>query len=197
MVVFTAGRPDKGQYRRFKIREEHVEANDFAMMSEVLSRRFAQKRIADKRFANLPDLIIVDGGKPQLTAAMSELARSELGDISLAGLAKRDEELFVPWSLDKPVVLPSGSAGLYLVKRIRDEAHRFAITFHREIRGKAATKSALDDIVGLGEKRKKTLLAKFGTVSKIREASVEELATTPGIPKSVAQAVYAAFNKVG
>lgn len=120
-------------------------------MSEVLARRYAPERMADERFGARPDLLILDGGKPQLTAAMEQLG--ELGlNIPMAGLAKSDEELFVPWD-DMPVVLPSGSASLYLVKRVRDEAHRFAITFHRELRGKAMTVSILDEVPGVGEKR--------------------------------------------
>ena len=144
MVVFTNGKPDKSQYRRFKIRAELDEANDFVSMSEVLGRRYAPDRMADERFGSRPDLLVVDGGKPQLTAAMRQLA--ELGlDIPVCGLAKADEEVFVPWD-DTPIVLPSGSASLYLIKQVRDESHRFAITFHRELRGKAMTTSILDEV---------------------------------------------------
>ncbi|MDR3052278.1 MAG: excinuclease ABC subunit UvrC [Coriobacteriales bacterium] len=190
MVVFTAGGPDKAQYRRFKVRLDTGEANDFAMMSEVLGRRYAPERMADERFGKRPDLLIVDGGKPQLTAALDQLAALGL-DIPVAGLAKQDEELFVPWQEREPVVLPSGSAALYLVKQIRDEAHRFAITYHRELRGKAMTASALDDVVGLGAKRKKLLLRAFGSLKHIRAASVDELAAIKGIPRAVAEEVCA------
>ncbi|NTU88362.1 MAG: excinuclease ABC subunit UvrC [Actinobacteria bacterium] len=193
MVVFSGGRKDTSAYRRFKVRMESEEANDFAMMSEVLARRYAPQRMADERFGSRPDLIIVDGGKPQLTAAMNQL--KELGlDIPVAGLAKRDEELFVPWS-DEPVVLPSGSPSLYLVKQVRDEAHRFAITFHREVRGKAMTVSILDDVEGLGPKRKKTLLREFGSFKKLKEASLEEIAALPGIPRKVAEEVRAVLDQ--
>ena len=188
MVVFTAGKPDKSQYRRFKIRAELDEANDFVSMSEVLARRYSPERMADERFGARPDLLILDGGKPQLTAAMEQLG--ELGlDIPMAGLAKSDEELFVPWD-EMPVVLPSGSASLYLVKRVRDEAHRFAITFHRELRDKAMTVSVLDEVPGVGEKRKRALRRAFGSMKRLREASEEEIAAVKGIPADVAHEVY-------
>ncbi len=190
MVVFTGGKPDKSQYRRFKIRKEYGEANDFAMMSEVLRRRYAPERMEDERFGSRPDLLILDGGKPQLTAAINEL--SELGlDIPMAGLAKKDEELYVPWDDTGPVVLPSGSPSLYLVKHVRDEAHRFAITFHRELRDKGMVASILDDVPGLGPKRRKLLLKHFGSVKRMREASLEDIEAVPGIPKQVAEDLYA------
>ncbi len=188
MVVFTNGRPDKGQYRRFKVRAELDEANDFLSMSEVLGRRYAPERMADERFGSRPDLLVVDGGKPQLTAAMRQL--EELGlDIPVCGLAKSDEEIFVPWD-DTPVVLPSGSASLYLIKRVRDESHRFAITFHRELRDKAMTVSILDEIEGVGPTRKKALKRAFGSMKRLREASLEEIRAVPGIPDKVAEEVF-------
>ena len=188
MVVFTAGQPDKSQYRRFKIRAELDEANDFVSMTEVLARRYGPERMADERFGSRPDLLILDGGKPQLTAAIKQLG--ELGlDIPMAGLAKSDEELFVPWD-DMPVVLPSGSASLYLVKRVRDEAHRFAITFHRELRDKAMTVSILDEIPGVGEKRKRALRRAFGSMKRLREASEEGIAAVSGIPADVAHEIW-------
>lgn len=190
MVVFTNGKPDKSQYRRFKIRKEYGEANDFAMMSEVLRRRYAPERMADERFGSRPDLLILDGGKPQLTAAINELSERGL-DIPMAGLAKKDEELYVPWDDTGPVVLPSGSPSLYLVKHVRDEAHRFAITFHRELRDKGMVASILDDVPGLGPKRRKQLLKHFGSVKRMREASLEEIEAVPGIPKQVAEDLYA------
>ena len=188
MVVFTAGKPDKSQYRRFKIKTPLVEANDVVSMAEVMERRYGPERMADERFGKKPDLLILDGGKPQLNAARKQLA--ELGvDIPMAGLAKSDEELFVVWD-ESPVVLPSGSASLYLVKQVRDEAHRFAITFHRELRGKAMTVSILDEIEGVGPTRKKALKKAFGSMKKLRAASVEDIVAVPGIPRSVAQDVY-------
>lgn len=192
MVVFTNGRPDSSQYRRFKIHAALDEANDFLSMQEVLGRRFAPERLADRRFGSMPGLVILDGGKPQLSAAMQQL--SELGvDVPLAGLAKSDEELFVPWD-NNPVVLPSGSASLYLVKRVRDESHRFAITFHRELRGKAMTASALDDIPGVGAKRKQALMKRFGSFKRLRQASVEDIAATPGIPAALAASIWQALQ---
>ena len=189
MVVFTNGKPDKSQYRRFKVRSVTGEANDFLSMQEVLGRRYAPERMADERFGSRPDLLVVDGGKPQLTAAISQL--EELGlDIPVAGLAKSDEELFVPWSDDGPVVLPSGSPSLYLVKQVRDESHRFAITFHRELRDKAMTVSVLDEVPGVGAKRKKALTKAFGSMKRLRAASVEDIAAVDGIPEDVAQRVY-------
>ncbi len=189
MVVFTNGKADKDQYRRFKIRQDFGEANDFESMREVLGRRYSPERMADERFGSRPDLLIVDGGKPQLTAAVEQLA--ELGlDIPVAGLAKSDEELFVPWADDGPVVLPSGSASLYLVKQVRDESHRFAITFHRELRDKAMTVGILDEVEGVGPKRKKALMKAFGSMKRLRAASLEDIAAVPGVPAEVAQAVW-------
>ena len=188
MVVFTNGKPDKSQYRRFKIRAELDEANDFVSMSEVLGRRYAPERMADERFGSRPDLLVVDGGRPQLTAAIRQL--EELGlDIPVCGLAKADEEVFVPWD-DTPIVLPSGSASLYLIKQVRDESHRFAITFHRELRGKAMTVSILDEVAGVGPTRKKAIMRHFGSMKRLREASAEEIASVKGVPADVARAIY-------
>lgn len=188
MVVFTNGKPDKSQYRRFKIHAELDEANDFVSMSEVLGRRYSPERMADKRFGSRPDLLVVDGGKPQLTAAIQQLA--ELGlDIPVCGLAKSDEEVFVPWD-DTPIVLPSGSASLYLVKQVRDESHRFAITFHRELRDKAMTVSILDEIPGVGPKRKKDLMRRFGSFKKLNTASADDIADVKGISPALAQTIF-------
>jgi excinuclease ABC subunit C len=194
MVVFEAGKPAKSQYRRFKVRMETDEANDFAMMSEVLGRRYAPERMADERFGSRPDLLIVDGGKPQLTAALQQLEELGITDIPAAGLAKADEELFVPWQEGAPVVLPSGSAALYMVKQVRDEAHRFAITFHRELRGKGMTRSLLDDVAGLGPKRRKALHRVFPSLKKLKAASVDDLAAIQGIPQQVAEELFAMLH---
>ncbi|MDO4443604.1 MAG: excinuclease ABC subunit UvrC [Slackia sp.] len=191
MVVFTGGRPDKNQYRRFKIKTPLSEANDFLSMREVLGRRYAPERMTDERFGKKPDLLIVDGGKPQLTAALAQLEELGIDDIPVAGLAKRDEELFVPWQESGPVVLPSGSSSLYLVKHVRDESHRFAISFHRELRGKGMTKSILDDVVGLGPVRKKALLSAMGGFRKLCEASLEDIIAAKAVPQEVAEEVYA------
>lgn len=200
MVVFTNGRPDKNQYRRFKIRTPLDEANDFLSMQEVLGRRYSPERMADERFGSKPDLIILDGGKPQLTAALSMFRQLGIDDIALCGLAKRDEELYVPWQESGPVVLPSGSASLYLVKQIRDEAHRFAITFHRELRGKGMTASILDDVTGLGPVRKKALLKAFTSFRNLKAASLEDIKATKVVPVEVADELYAVlqqYNKNG
>ncbi len=194
MVVFTNGRPDSKGYRRFRVRMRTEEANDVAMMAEVLRRRFAPERMADGRFGIHPGLVIVDGGKPQLGAAAAVLGELGLSDIPVAALAKREEELFVTWT-DEPVVLPSGSPSLFLVKRVRDEAHRFAIEYHRSLRGKAMTASVLDEIEGVGPKRKKALLKHFGSIKRMREASAEEIAAVPGIPRHVAEEIVAVLAR--
>jgi len=194
MVVFTNGKPDKNQYRRFKIRMETDEANDFAMMSEVIARRYAPARMADERFGKKPDLLIVDGGKPQLNAAITQLKELETEGIAVGGLAKRDEELFVEWQ-SEPIILPSGSPSLYLLKQVRDEAHRFAITFHRELRGKASLASVLDDVVGLGPVRKKALMKEFKSFRHLREASLEEIIETKVIPLEVAEDLFAILEQ--
>ncbi len=196
MVVFTDGRPDKSQYRRFKIRAELDEANDFLSMQEVLGRRYSPERMADERFGRKPDLLILDGGKPQLTAAMEQLGAMGV-NIPMAGLAKRDEELFVPWQDSGPVVLPSGSPSLYLVKQVRDESHRFAISFHRELRGKAMTTSILDEVAGIGPVRKRALLKHFGGFRKLREATEEELTSAGVVPEEVARELYAVLRQYG
>ena len=188
MVVFTNGKADKSQYRRFKIRAELDEANDFVSMTEVLGRRYSPERMADERFGSRPDLLVVDGGKPQLTAAINQL--NELGlDIPVCGLAKSDEEVFVPWD-DTPIVLPTGSASLYLIKQVRDESHRFAITFHRELRDKAMTVSILDEIPGVGPKRKKDIMRHFGSFKRIKAASVEDISQVKGVSVNLAETIY-------
>ena len=189
MVVFTNGRPDKSQYRRFKVRTQLDEANDFLSMQEVLGRRYAPERMADERFGSKPDLLILDGGKPQLTAALQQFEQMGI-QIPLAGLAKRDEELFVPWQESGPVVLPSGSSSLYLVKQVRDEAHRFAITFHRQLRNKGMTASILDEIEGVGPKRKKALLRHFKSFKNLRNASLEDIVASRAVPEEVAHEVH-------
>lgn len=196
MVVFTNGAPDKNQYRRFKIRAELDEANDFLSMQEVLRRRYSAERMSDERFGQKPDLLILDGGKPQLTAALSIFDELGIDDIPVVGLAKRDEELFVPWQDSGPVVLPSGSASLYLVKQVRDEAHRFAITFHRELRGKGMTASILDDVVGIGPIRKKALLKYFKSMKNLRSASLEEIKESGVLPNEVSEELYAVLQQL-
>lgn len=196
MVVFTNGSPDKNQYRRFKIRADLDEANDFLSMKEVLRRRYGPNRMNDERFGSKPDLLILDGGKPQLTAALEIFEELGIDDIPVVGLAKRDEELFVPWQESGPIVLPSGSASLYLVKQVRDEAHRFAITFHRELRGKGMTASILNDVVGVGPVRKKALLKHFKSMKNLRAASLEEIENSGILPREVANELYAVLQQM-
>ena len=201
MVVFIDGHPRPSEYRRFKIK--HGDGNnDVESMAEVLRRRFKRAvaaREADgegaaenAKWAELPDLLLIDGGKPQLGAALDVLRDLGLGDVPAAGLAKENEELFVS-DASEPAILPRTSQALYLVQRIRDEAHRFAITFHRQVRQKTSIRSALDEIPGIGPTRKQALIKKFGSVRGIREASVEELSGTPGITRAVAERVKAAL----
>ncbi len=215
MVVFIDGKPANNQYRRFKVKTV-VGADDFATMAEIMRRRFRHAASAtpaersvppiedeaadenrqsaiDNRQSDLwdlPDLVIIDGGKGQLGAAAMAMREMGVHHIPVVGLAKRFEELFVP-DEDEPIVLPRGSEALYLVQRIRDEAHRFAITFHRQVRGKTAIASALDSIQGVGPKRKKALLKKFGSVKAIREADVEDIASTLGFTRVLADRVKA------
>ena len=158
----------------------------------AVSEETRESRIVNREFAawDLPDLVIIDGGKGQLGAAVQVMRELGVHHIPAVGLAKRFEELFVP-DEDEPVVLPRGSEALYLVQRLRDEAHRFAITFHRQVRGKSSIQSALDTIPGIGPKRKKALLRKFGSVKQIRDAEIEEIASTVGFTRALAQKVKA------
>ena len=199
MVVFSQGIPDKKMYRRFNI-ETVNKPDDFASMEEVLTRRFrrwlaAQEKGADPgskpdpAFAFLPDLLIVDGGKGQLGRAVKVLEKFDLLDkVPVVGLAKQEEELFFP-SRSKPLLLPRHSQGLYLIQRIRDEAHRFAITAHRLRRSKQGMASALDSIPGVGPARRRALLKNFGSLDKIKAATVVELSAV--VPKDVAEAIKA------
>jgi excinuclease ABC subunit C len=189
MVVFEEGRPRTGEYRRFKIKTV-VGANDFASHQEVLRRRFRRAKDGDEgaeealRWA-MPDLVIIDGGKGQVSAAKEVLDELGLHDLPLAGLAKEREELFRP-GIAEPVVLPPTSPALYLVQRLRDEAHRFAITYHRDLRSKRQTRSAFDDLPGVGPKRRRALLRVFGSAKRVRDAPVEQIAAVPGIGAALA-----------
>lgn len=205
MVVFVQGAPRKSDYRRFNVKS--VTNDDYGAMKEVLTRRFERYKDAsngeltdpnqigqprrDTAWALLPDLLIVDGGKGQLTMAMEILTAFDLqDDVPVVGLAKREEELFLP---NKPasVLLDRRSQGLYLVQRVRDEAHRFANEGHRKRRSKAGTASILDSIPGVGPKRRKLLVDQFESLDGIREATVEEIASVPGIPVEVAESIKA------
>ena len=194
MVVFVQGTPYKRDYRRFSVRDMDRQ-DDFASMRQVLSRRFKRwqdSQEAESRqtaWAILPDLLIVDGGKGQLSMAVEVLETFGLLDrVPVVGLAKQREELFLP-GRQKSVLLPRRSQGLYLVQRVRDEAHRFAISYHRKRRSKAGIASILDSVPGVGPKRRTSLLKTFGSIQKIRDASIDEVAAVPGIPRHVAEAV--------
>jgi excinuclease ABC subunit C len=197
MVVFEDGKPRTGEYRRFRIRT--VEGpNDVASHQEVLRRRFRATKSGEegneeeRRWA-MPDLVIVDGGKPQVNAAKVVLDELGLHDLPLAGLAKEREELFLPGRSD-PVVLPATSSALYLVQRLRDEAHRFAITYHRTLRDRRTVRSAFDDLPGVGPKRKRELLKVFGSIKRVREAPVDQIASVPGISRALAERIKATLE---
>lgn len=194
MVVFVNGRPQKDQYRKFKIKT--VEGpNDFASMAEVINRRFARatKELeageGKNGFAWLPDLVIIDGGKGQLGYAREAMRQQGYGDIPTFGLAKQEELLFKE-DEEEPIVLPRESNALYLIQRLRDESHRFAITFHRSLRGKRQLASVLDEIPGVGKKRKESLLTHFGSFSKILSASLDDLKDVEGISEGLAETIY-------
>ena len=187
MVVFEGGIPKKSDYRRFKIRSTEGKPDDFLSMREVTTRRYGGEEVE-----NMPDLIIIDGGKGQLSSALAMIRGAGHFDVPVVGLAKQFEYIFVEGSSD-PVILPRHSQALYLVQRIRDEAHRFAITYHRKLRGKRNLVSVLDHVDGIGPTRRKALWAYFGSLAKIKAASVEELAMVEGMNHPAAQAVYNFF----
>jgi len=218
MVVFEDGLPRKAEYRRFIVKaalgptgEADPQIDDTAAMHEVLTRRF--KRYLDdrveagdiegmavdpdtgrpRRFAYPPGLVVVDGGLPQVNAARAALAELGIDDVPLVGLAKRLEEVWIPGS-EFPVILPRTSEGLYLLQRVRDEAHRFAIMFHRQRRSKAMIASVLDDIPGLGEIRRKALLRHFGSVKRLKEASVEQIREVPGIGTALGATIHVTLH---
>ena len=197
MVVFEDGKPRSGEYRRFRIRTVEG-SNDVASHQEVLRRRFRTAKAGEegneeaRRWA-MPDLVIVDGGKGQVSAAKAVLDELGLHDLPLAGLAKEREELFLPGRRD-PIVLPPTSSALYLVQRLRDEAHRFAITYHRNLRDRRTVRSAFDDLPGVGPKRKRELLKVFGSIKRVREAPVEQIAAVPGIGRALAERIKATLE---
>ncbi|GAA0585329.1 excinuclease ABC subunit UvrC [Kribbella sandramycini] len=213
MVVFEDGLPRKSEYRRFVIKGVDGQ-NDVASIAEVLTRRF-KRMIEDragipdgedptaylvdpetgraKKFAYAPSLVVVDGGPPQVAAARAALDELGLGDIPVCGLAKRLEEVWIPDDED-PVIFSRTSEGLYLLQRLRDEAHRFAITHHRNRRSKSMVESVLDDVPGLGEVRRKTLLRHFGSLKKLRSATIDEVAELPGFGRRTAESVVLAVN---
>ena len=219
LVVFEDGLPRKSDYRHYGIKHAAGDghSDDVASIAEVTRRRFlrhqrdttpadagnggdfAPEAALDpatgrpRRFAYPPNLYVVDGGAPQVAAAAEVLDELGITDVAVIGLAKRLEEVWVPGEED-PVILPRTSESLYLLQRIRDEAHRFAITFHRSKRSRRMTASALDGVKGLGETRRKALVTHFGSVARLREADVEEITAVPGIGKTTAQAVLDALH---
>ena len=209
MVVFEDGLPRKSEYRRFTIRQ--AGQSDVAAMNQVIRRRLERllragdpERVPDaepddpksRRFAYRPSLIVVDGGPTQVAAAKRAFDELGITNVALCGLAKRLEEIWLP-DASEPVVLPRNSEALYLMQRVRDEAHRFANTHHRERRGRAMTVSALDGIAGLGPSRRKALMKQFGSVKKIRAASVDEVAKVPGIGPATAESIVAQLAQAG
>lgn len=213
LVVFEDGLPRKSDYRHYAIREAAGggRSDDVASIAEVTRRRFA-RHVADtqvlenadvtdatetpvrpKRFAYPPNLFVVDGGAPQVNAAAAVLDELGVTDVAVIGLAKRLEEVWVPEQPD-PLIMPRNSEGLYLLQRVRDEAHRFAISYHRSKRSKRMTASVLDAIPGLGEHRRKALVTHFGSVARLKEAGVDELTAVPGIGAATAQAVVDALR---
>jgi len=191
MTVATMGRPDKKAYRRFKIRTE--QNNDVASLSEALRRRFQEARHNNPAFLPEPDLLLIDGGLGQVNAARMVL--DELGvEIPVLGLAKREESLFWPGRRE-PLRLPRRDEGLQMLQRLRDEAHRFAVQYNRQRRGSKVTRSALDEIEGVGPKRKQSLLLHFGSVARLKTASREELAQVPGLNHPTAERIYNHFHQ--
>jgi excinuclease ABC subunit C len=201
MVVFQDAVPKKAHYRKFGVRHEGGQ-DDFAMMAEVVSRRFARARAVttaddyDEGFAAIPNLVVVDGGKGQLSAALAAMRQFDLPRVAVIALAKRAEEVFVP-GRPQPIVLDPGSAGLQLLQRIRDEAHRFALGFHRQRRDKQARESILDALPGVGPARKRALMRHFGSPERLLAASAEELEGVPGVPAQTGRRIYAALHKAG
>ena len=197
MVVFKGGRPAKDQYRRFKIKTVEG-SDDFASMAEVIRRRLERLKEGDEKFAQPPDLLVVDGGKGQLSAAVAVMEElgvgTELPDIPVRGLAKREEEVFQP-GRPEPAVLRPDSPELHLLQRVRDEAHRFANTYHRKLRGSEMTRSVLDELPGVGPARKKKILEHFGTPEAFLVASLKELEAVPGLPGRVAREIHTRLHR--
>lgn len=188
MVVFEEGKPAKGQYRRFRIRTVQG-ANDFASMAEVLGRRFARQQQDDSKFARVPDLVLVDGGKGQLATAVDVLRDKGYGQIPLAGLAERHEHIYVPGNSD-PIVLPDDAPALLLLEHLRDEAHRFALDYHRSLRGKRGISSELQGVPHIGKTRLASLLKTFGSLGALAQASLEQVAAAPGMNIRAARSVW-------
>ncbi|MDN5743393.1 MAG: helix-hairpin-helix domain-containing protein, partial [Yaniella sp.] len=209
MVVFEDGLPKKRDYRKFNVTGDAAR-DDTAAMDDVLSRRFKNflkeqaeapemhsgelssdedDREEPKRFSYPPSLVVVDGGLAQVNAAQQALLNLGIDDVPVVGLAKRLEELWIPGD-DFPMIMPRSSQGLYLLQRLRDESHRFAIQAHRSKRSSSMIQSVLDEVPGLGEKRRKELLKHFGSLKKVRQASIEDLQVVSGVGPKLAQAIY-------
>lgn len=191
MVVFEHGKPAKSEYRRFRVlmREVTGEPNDFAMMREVITRRLNAASKGDPKFTRLPDLMLIDGGKGQLTSALAAASETGYSYLPMVGLAKQFELVFLPGQPD-PLVLAKNSAALHLLQRVRDEVHRFSVAYHRNLRGKNATLSVLDTVPGIGPRRRKELIKFFGSVDRLKGASLQDIAQAPAMNKKVAAAVY-------
>jgi len=199
MVVFEDGRPRRDAYRKFKV---HISGkpDDYAMMAEVLRRRFRRglaemndPTITRGKFAELPDLLLIDGGKGQLNVGLEVLNELDIEGLDVIGLAKRQEEVYVP-GRKNPVALPPDSAALLLLRHVRDEAHRFAVTYHRRLRTSRSFASVLDEIPGIGPKRKASLIQKYGSVDRIRTASADDVAASAGVPRAVAERILSSLG---
>jgi excinuclease ABC subunit C len=190
MVVFERGRAKPAHYRRFKIKTVSG-ANDYAMLQAILKRRFKHlggETSTPDAWAIMPDLVLIDGGRGQLNAALSAMREAGVASIPIASLAKENEEIFIP-QRQEPIVLPRSSPGLQLLQRLRDEAHRFALGYYQRLRRRETFASAFDDMPGIGPKRKRALLKRFGSIQAIREATIEELAATEGMTENLARRV--------
>jgi excinuclease ABC subunit C len=190
MVVFENGRPKPSAYRRFKIKAV-TQIDDYAMIREVLSRRFKRAGVVREEkvsWGTMPDLVLIDGGRGHLNSALEVLEELEIDFVPIASIAKENEEIFVP-EVAESIVLPRNSQALYLLQRIRDEAHRFALAYHQRVRKKEALTSGLDGVPGIGPKRRRALLKKFRSVQGIKDASVDDLAAAPGMTRKLAQKV--------
>jgi len=194
MVVFTDGLPDKRHYRRFRIRvgrdiPDHPKPDDYAMMAEMVARRLRRGLLGDEKFLPLPSLLLVDGGKGQVSTIAKVLAEEGAGDVTLAGLAKRQEEVFVPGQ-PEPLEMEEHPRGRFLLQRVRDEAHRFAHGYHEGLRSATVTRSQLDLVPGIGPVRRAALFRAFPSVQAMSEASVEELAAVAGMTRPTAQKLH-------
>ena len=201
MVVFQDGLPKKADYRKFGIKTAGEDPDDFAAMAEVISRRFARLSDGtgeshDRSFATAPNLVVIDGGKGQLSAALAAMQAYDLPRVAVIALAKRIEEVFVPGSSD-PIILSRHNPGLQLLQRVRDEAHRFALGFHRQRRDARGFASIFDDLEGVGPARRRALLQHFGSVEQMLAATAEEFEGVPGVPSKTARRIYDQLHKAG